>query len=241
MTSTIPIDRTSHLSIGKLAVLSVVAAVCILGAGCSRTPAAPAAPPAPAAPAAASIEDTPKSPSAAITLTCPAGQTRAETSGLRGRTIFSCLDERGQRQGAGLVSRADGTHLALTQWRDDVEDGALSLHDSAGKGIVRGVVKAGRLMSYELTDPGATEKERLAPLEERLRDEVARAQSCDTHADCVVAVMGVCPFGCGIVTNKADAPRIKELLRAFPSTCMYRCRAGGEARCKARRCELVYH
>jgi len=63
-----------------------------------------------------------------------------------------------------------------------------------------------------------------------IKSELAEANYCQTHTDCVDAG-GKCPFGCYIYVNQNEADRIKRLLDSYHSTCVYGC-----AKCPAVEC-----
>lgn len=51
---------------------------------------------------------------------------------------------------------------------------------------------------------------------------IETANYCETAADCS-NVGSVCPFGCDVFVNEAEAGEIKTLLAGYQSTCQYFC------------------
>lgn len=59
--------------------------------------------------------------------------------------------------------------------------------------------------------------------EDRIKEEIAKANYCEVVSDCQQAAVSVCPFGCYIHVNKSEVSRIEKLLNEYQSTCMYSC------------------
>ncbi|HSU73024.1 MAG TPA: hypothetical protein VLJ21_04200 [Candidatus Binatia bacterium] len=76
------------------------------------------------------------------------------------------------------------------------------------------------------------------PSERDIRIKIAAASVCTRDSDCV-DVGAVCPFGCNIVVNKADADRIKALVYAYPSGCTYSCARVDRLQCISGTCRAV--
>lgn len=76
------------------------------------------------------------------------------------------------------------------------------------------------------------------PTREQVEAAIAKAGHCATDADCV-ALSPTCPFGCGIVVNKAEAQNIEQLLQTWTGqneACAYRCRKPEAVACTAGKC-----
>lgn len=71
-----------------------------------------------------------------------------------------------------------------------------------------------------------------------LRNEIERANYCETREDCT-RVDAPCPFGCNVYVNFADGERIQALLDSFGSTCEYRCQVCESVECRNNQCEPV--
>ncbi len=71
--------------------------------------------------------------------------------------------------------------------------------------------------------------------ERTIKDEIAKANHCETAADCVDA-SSKCPFGCHAFVNAAEASRIKGLIEGYQSTCTYSCVAIDGVDCVANTC-----
>lgn len=74
--------------------------------------------------------------------------------------------------------------------------------------------------------------------EEGIKAEIVKANYCETADDCV-DVGAKCPFDCYILTNKAEALRIKKLVDAFPSQCEYSCIAIKGIECAENVCKVI--
>lgn len=74
-----------------------------------------------------------------------------------------------------------------------------------------------------------------APAEEKLREELAVANRCDSAEDCVL-IGSVCPFDCYIYVHKDEAQRMKAKLDAFETDCTYSCIASEGVACEAGKC-----
>ncbi len=58
--------------------------------------------------------------------------------------------------------------------------------------------------------------------EAELKQELAKANYCDTSADCEL-IGSKCPFDCYVYVNAAEAGEMRAKLDAFPSECVYSC------------------
>ncbi len=74
--------------------------------------------------------------------------------------------------------------------------------------------------------------------EQRIKNDIARANTCDTENDCVL-VGSKCPFDCYIYANAQEADRIRTLVDGFDSRCVYSCVASEGVACRNHRCEAV--
>lgn len=75
-----------------------------------------------------------------------------------------------------------------------------------------------------------------APTESEVERAISAANHCKTTADCV-DLGGHCPFGCQVVVNASEAPRVRALIEAYPAPCVYRCAAPDPVACVEGRCE----
>lgn len=74
--------------------------------------------------------------------------------------------------------------------------------------------------------------------EAEIKREIAEANYCEAHADCV-DVDSKCPFGCYTHVNKAEAGVIREMIHAFQSTCAYACIQFTGVKCQNKKCILI--
>jgi len=75
---------------------------------------------------------------------------------------------------------------------------------------------------------------------EAIQSEIDRANYCTTVADCGDAGSH-CPFGCNILVNEAEVPRIRQLVESeSKSSCVYDCAQLVSMACESRRCVARY-
>jgi len=72
-----------------------------------------------------------------------------------------------------------------------------------------------------------------------VEEQVVEANYCATKSDCVL-VASKCPFGCAVFVNKDEARRMKGLIEAYPSECMYSCLPLKGFECIGARCQAFY-
>ncbi len=58
--------------------------------------------------------------------------------------------------------------------------------------------------------------------EETIKNEIEKANYCETNAECVYAG-SKCPFGCFVYVNENEAERISKLVTDFKSSCVSDC------------------
>jgi hypothetical protein len=75
--------------------------------------------------------------------------------------------------------------------------------------------------------------------EEQIKEEIVKANYCQTTDDCV-DVGGKCPFGCYIFVNKDEAATIRPLVENYPSQCEYSCIAISGVQCIDNACRPVH-
>lgn len=90
---------------------------------------------------------------------------------------------------------------------------------------------------------GSTFLSACGPSEEEIRDEIEAANYCSRAEDCV-DVGGVCPFGCQIPVNEAEADHIRDLLEEWEEApdgeaCMYSCAEPEPIDCVAGECVVA--
>lgn len=68
---------------------------------------------------------------------------------------------------------------------------------------------------------------------------ITSANYCETASDCTRAG-SVCPFGCDIFVNTAEAERISSMLSSYQSTCQYSCVQLKRVECVENRCVSRY-
>lgn len=71
--------------------------------------------------------------------------------------------------------------------------------------------------------------------EERMQEVIDDANYCETATDCV-DVGAICPFGCNILVNSADADDVSAVLSSYQSDCVYSCLAIGGLDCVNNEC-----
>ncbi len=71
-----------------------------------------------------------------------------------------------------------------------------------------------------------------------IKNEIEKANYCDTKEDCVYAG-GKCPFGCYVYVNKNEVNKIQNIIASFKSNCIYDCMYCPEVECKNNKCEPV--
>ena len=74
--------------------------------------------------------------------------------------------------------------------------------------------------------------------EQGIKDELARANRCETADDCAW-IGSKCPFGCEIYVHRDEAAAMKALVDGFDAQCVYGCMQTFGVECKDRRCEPV--
>lgn len=75
-------------------------------------------------------------------------------------------------------------------------------------------------------------------LRDQIQEEITRAQSCKTKADCAGPLYR-CPFGCNIYVNKGELDRIKKLLATYPEDCEFKCIPIKGFDCIDRKCQTI--
>lgn len=78
-----------------------------------------------------------------------------------------------------------------------------------------------------------------AGCEDRMERSIDEANYCATADECV-DVGSVCPFGCNILVNEAEADRIDRRLGRWPERCAYDCMAMTAVECVEGQCVGVY-
>lgn len=71
--------------------------------------------------------------------------------------------------------------------------------------------------------------------ERRIKAAIEEANYCETDADCI-QLAGQCPFGCYIYVNKKEAGRVKAMVEAYQSNCVYGCIEAPDYRCVGGQC-----
>jgi hypothetical protein len=71
--------------------------------------------------------------------------------------------------------------------------------------------------------------------ENKIREEINKANYCNTKDDCVL-LDSKCPFGCYIYSNYNEAGRIKTLLDNYESNCVYGCISCTDVKCEDNKC-----
>jgi hypothetical protein len=74
-----------------------------------------------------------------------------------------------------------------------------------------------------------------ASAEQTIKDEIVKANHCETVDDCVDAG-GKCPFDCYIFVHKDEVSRIRSLVERYQSTCTYSCIAIDGVDCVGNKC-----
>jgi len=74
--------------------------------------------------------------------------------------------------------------------------------------------------------------------ENRIKEEIEKANYCNTKDDCVLAG-SECPFGCYIYVNVDEAERITRIIDNFESRCIYSCISCPDVECSESKCVPV--
>ena len=73
---------------------------------------------------------------------------------------------------------------------------------------------------------------------EEVSAEIEQANYCETDADCEY-VGSKCPFGCYLYAHTDEAARIRGLIDAYQSTCVYSCIRSEGVACVDNTCQAI--
>jgi len=69
-----------------------------------------------------------------------------------------------------------------------------------------------------------------------IKDEITKANNCQTKDDCVQA-HSTCPFGCNVYVNEKEKDRIDNLIASYESDCRYKCAICEKVECVDNKCQ----